>query len=58
MISQLSEGFLLGIATGTTCLATCGPIYAPYLMQYDRNLKASLVTLLEISGGRFATYSS
>jgi len=56
MISQLSEGFLLGIATGTTCLATCGPIYAPYLMQYDRNLKASLVTLLEISGGRFATY--
>jgi sulfite exporter TauE/SafE len=56
MVSQLSEGFLLGIATGTTCLATCGPIYAPYLMQYDRGLKASLLALLEISGGRFITY--
>jgi sulfite exporter TauE/SafE len=57
MISQLTEGFLLGIATGTTCLATCGPVYAPYLMQYERNIWKSLLALLEISAGRFIAYS-
>jgi sulfite exporter TauE/SafE len=57
MISQLTEGFLLGIATGTTCLATCGPVYAPYLMQYDRNIWRSFLALLEISAGRFVTYA-
>jgi sulfite exporter TauE/SafE len=56
VIAQLSEGFLLGLATGTTCLATCGPVYAPYLMQYDRSLWQSLLALVEISGGRFVTY--
>ena len=56
MIAQLSEGFLLGIATGTTCLATCGPIYAPYLMLSANSLRTSLLTLLEISAGRFFTY--
>jgi len=57
MISQLTEGFLLGIATGTTCLATCGPVYAPYLMQYERNIWKSILALLEISAGRFVAYS-
>lgn len=57
MISQLTEGFLLGIATGTTCLATCGPVYAPYLMQYERNIWRSLLALLEISAGRFIAYA-
>jgi sulfite exporter TauE/SafE len=57
MISQLTEGFLLGIATGTTCLATCGPVYAPYLMQYERNIWKSLLALLEISSGRFVAYA-
>ncbi len=56
MLSYLSEGFLLGIATGTSCLATCGPIYAPYLMQYERPLLRNLLALMEISAGRFATY--
>jgi sulfite exporter TauE/SafE len=57
MINHLTEGFLLGIATGTTCLATCGPVYAPYLMQYERNLWKSIVALFEISIGRFITYA-
>lgn len=56
MIELLSEGFMLGLATGTTCLATCGPVYAPYLMQYERNFLKSLFALLEISAGRFITY--
>ena len=57
MINQLSEGFMLGLATGTTCLATCGPVYAPYLMQYERNLWKSIIALCEISAGRFITYA-
>lgn len=56
MIATLTEGFLLGLATGTTCLATCGPVYAPYLMQYDRSLPKSLLAILELSAGRFLSY--
>jgi sulfite exporter TauE/SafE len=56
MITTLAEGFLLGLATGTTCLATCGPVYAPYLMQYGRTLPKSLLAILELSAGRFFSY--
>jgi sulfite exporter TauE/SafE len=56
MIATLTEGFLLGLATGTTCLATCGPVYAPYLMQYGRSLPKSLLAVLELSAGRFISY--
>jgi sulfite exporter TauE/SafE len=56
MIATLAQGFLLGLATGTTCLATCGPVYAPYLMQYDRSLPKSLLVVLELSAGRFISY--
>jgi sulfite exporter TauE/SafE len=56
MIATLTEGFLLGLATGTTCLATCGPVYAPYLMQYGRSLPKSLLAVLELSAGRFLSY--
>jgi sulfite exporter TauE/SafE len=56
MIATLLQGFLLGLATGTTCLATCGPVYAPYLMQYGRSLPKSLLAVLELSAGRFISY--
>jgi sulfite exporter TauE/SafE len=56
MIVTLTEGFLLGLATGTTCLATCGPVYVPYLMQYNRTLPKSLLAILELSAGRFVSY--
>jgi sulfite exporter TauE/SafE len=56
MITTLAEGFLLGLATGTSCLATCGPVYAPYLMQYERNLLKSLLAICELSAGRFLSY--
>jgi sulfite exporter TauE/SafE len=56
MIATLTQGFLLGLATGTTCLATCGPVYAPYLMQYGRSLPKSLLAILELSAGRFFSY--
>lgn len=56
MISHLTEGFLLGLATGTSCLATCGPIYAPFLMHTERQFKKSLGVLFEISMGRCLAY--
>ncbi len=56
IIQYLTEGFLLGLATGHVCIATCGPIYTPFLMQRQFNLVQSLVALLKISAGRFITY--
>jgi len=56
MTSFLTQGLLLGLAMGTTCLATCGPIYAPYLMESNRGLNRSLVAVLEMSAGRFLAY--
>ena len=52
----LIEGFLLGLSTGHICLATCGPIYAPYLMSYMRRPVRYVTAVLEISLGRFITY--
>jgi sulfite exporter TauE/SafE len=56
MTTTLAEGFLLGLATGTSCLATCGPVYAPYLMQYERSMSKNLLAICELSAGRFISY--
>jgi sulfite exporter TauE/SafE len=56
MLISLIEGFLLGLAMGTTCVATCGPVYVPYLMQYQRSLGKSLLAVGELSAGRFISY--
>lgn len=52
----IAEGLLLGLATGPICLASCGPVYAPYLMQKSRGTAQSILTLVQISAGRFVTY--
>ncbi|MBN1984117.1 MAG: sulfite exporter TauE/SafE family protein [Chitinivibrionales bacterium] len=57
MIFQyLSEGFSLGLATGISCVAFCGSIYTPYLMQRKLDWKGSFISILKLSGGRFITY--
>ncbi len=56
MIKTLVEGFLLGLSTGSVCLATCTPIYLPWLISEDRNLRKSFGKILEISAGRFISY--
>ena len=56
--SILIEGILFGFATGATCLASCAPIYLPYLLTEDRKIRSSIVTVLEISAGRFFSYLS
>ncbi len=57
MIQTIVEGFLLGLATGHLCVATCGPVYAPFLMMNDQGgVKGSLIRVLQISVGRFLAY--
>jgi len=52
----LIEGGTLGLSTGYLCLATCGPIYAPFLMQYAHAPMRYVAGVLELSLGRFAAY--
>ena len=49
----LTEGFFLGLATGHICFATCGPVYSPYLMMRKYDWVKSVISILEISLGRF-----
>ncbi|MCF7793423.1 MAG: sulfite exporter TauE/SafE family protein [Candidatus Cloacimonetes bacterium] len=56
MFQILAKGFTLGLTLGTTCLATCTPIYLPYLISEDRKMGKSIITVLEISAGRFFSY--
>lgn len=56
MFQILAKGFSLGLTLGTTCLVTCTPIYIPYLISEDRKLGKGLLTVLEISAGRFLSY--
>lgn len=48
----------LGLATGTTCLASCGPVYAAYLLGEKRSALGSLRIILMLNVGRFAAYSA
>lgn len=54
----LTQGFLLGLAMGTTCVATCGPIYGPFLLQRQRSVGGSFRALMGIFAGRFVTYAA
>lgn len=56
LTETLVSGLSLGLLTGTTCFATCGPIYTPFLMQKKLNLFQSVFMILEISAGRFVSY--
>ncbi len=56
MIKTLIEGLLLGLSTGSVCLATCSPIYLPWLSSEERSLRKSFMKIMEISAGRFISY--
>jgi sulfite exporter TauE/SafE len=56
MANPLVIGLALGLATGPLCLVSCGPVYAPFLMQKSRGTLQSVGTLLQISAGRLLTY--
>ena len=57
MAAYLIEGFSLGLTLAGSCLATCGPIYAPVLLLEKRTLTKNFLIVLEITTGRFFTYA-
>lgn len=57
MFTGLAEGTGLGLATGISCLASCGPIYLSYLLSEKRTGRQSLVTVLLLNLGRFVSYA-
>lgn len=51
------QGFLLGLASGTTCLAFCAPVLVPFLLKEGKDVRQNLVTLLKFLGGRMGGYT-
>ncbi|NLP05475.1 sulfite exporter TauE/SafE family protein [Candidatus Fermentibacteria bacterium] len=58
MIESLLRGAALGLATGTTCLASCGPVYVAYLLGEKRSALGSVRIILMLNVGRFAAYAA
>jgi sulfite exporter TauE/SafE len=50
------QGFLLGLASGTTCLAFCAPALIPFLMHEGQTVRQNLVTVIKFLGGRMGGY--
>lgn len=58
MFTGLVEGTGLGLATGISCLASCGPIYLSYLLSEQRTGRQSLITVVLLNLGRFVSYAA
>lgn len=50
------EGFLLGLASGVTCLAYCAPILVPYMLGEGRSIGQNYAILGQFLGGRLVGY--
>lgn len=50
------QGFLLGLANGTSCLALCAPVLIPFLLNEGNNVRQNLATLCKFLGGRLGGY--
>lgn len=57
MIQFLTEGFLLGLTLGTTCLVTCAPVYGSLILSKENNVSTGVKTVFLISAGRFLSYA-
>jgi hypothetical protein len=55
-MSVMVQGFLLGLANGASCLATCAPVLLPYLVSEGRSVRSSTWPLLHFLGGRLIGY--
>jgi sulfite exporter TauE/SafE len=50
------EGIILGLGTGTICLAYCGPVLIPYLFGENRNIPTNFYYVFLFLTGRLAAY--
>jgi len=57
LIQFLTEGFLLGLTLGTTCLVTCAPVYGSLILSKENNVSTGVKTVFLISAGRFLSYA-
>ncbi len=55
-MTQLVQGFLLGLANGASCLVTCAPILLPYLIGEGGTVRRNALPVLHFLGGRLAGY--
>jgi len=53
---MLTEAALLGLASGPACLASCGPVLAPWLVAERPGWRRALGLLSVFLGGRLAGY--
>jgi hypothetical protein len=54
--SLMGEGFLLGLSSGITCLASCAPVLLPLLVGARGGMRRHGVLMTEYLGGRLAGY--
>jgi sulfite exporter TauE/SafE len=50
------QGFLLGLASGTTCLAYCAPVLVPFLLGEGQRVRQNWAVLGKFLGGRLSGY--
>lgn len=50
------EGFVLGLTSGTVCLAYCSPVLVPYLMSNNRSTYANYIHMFHFLLGRLSGY--
>lgn len=51
------QGFLLGLANGSSCLAYCAPVFVPYLLAEGQSVRRNVLALLQFLTGRLAGYA-
>ena len=50
------QGFFLGLANGTSCLALCAPVLIPFLLSEGEDIRHNLAALLKFLAGRLGGY--
>jgi hypothetical protein len=55
-IETLTQGLLLGLSSGITCLATCAPVIVPLFLGSASSTRGNARLLLEFLGGRLGGY--
>jgi hypothetical protein len=50
------RGFLLGLANGTVCIASCAPVIIPYILGEGKSVRHNAVVLGQFLAGRLLGY--
>jgi sulfite exporter TauE/SafE len=55
-MNSISQGFLLGLANGVSCVVTCAPVLFPYLLSEGNPVRKNIVPLMLFLAGRLVGY--